>query len=236
MGPTRAELIARLEEAFGLEIPRRDALRIRTPADAIEYFLGRVPAVPVDACVETKAFLRLRRAIAEVIDAERDRVEATTLLSAALPPAGRRKAWVHVGARLGAKHWPRLVRPRWVVTPIAMACAATFLFVLPRLDAHGFAVAFAGALATALALAGLCTLATRHLCCEFPRSLLRVGDVAHLLLEHDEVDLEGLGPSWSRESVAVVVREVVQDTLGWDDFDQERPFRAELRLVRGGAA
>jgi hypothetical protein len=89
--------VMRVEEAFDIRIPDRDAEQIRTPRELIGYIKSQLPPSPVGrwGCGTQRAFYAIRRALGK-------RHELRP--SDELP----REAWAYIGTGLGYRRWSGL--------------------------------------------------------------------------------------------------------------------------------
>jgi len=112
MGLDAVELVMAWEEAFGIEIPDRDAAGMRTVREAIDWIGMRVNARPLGPCRTRRAFHRLRCALVEELGVPRAAVRPKTPLGDLLPSSGMpRERWERLGERLG-RGWS-LARVDW---------------------------------------------------------------------------------------------------------------------------
>jgi hypothetical protein len=108
MGLDAVELVMAYEEAFGIEIPDREASEMRTPRDVIEFVQARLPVLATADCMRQRAFYLLRRKAVEVLGVKRKDFQPDTLLTALLPRERRAEEWDAFRAAVGAKCWPAL--------------------------------------------------------------------------------------------------------------------------------
>jgi hypothetical protein len=79
MGLDSVELVIKVEETFGIQIPDEDAAGIQTVGQLHDYLVHRMqemglevePRPKSDVCLAATAFYRVRRAWLSVLDAER---------------------------------------------------------------------------------------------------------------------------------------------------------------------
>ena len=63
MGLDSVELLIRVEQEFGIDIPDRDAERLTTPRTVADYICTRIELAPTVACLTRSAFYRIRAAM-----------------------------------------------------------------------------------------------------------------------------------------------------------------------------
>ena len=115
MGLDTVELVTRIEETFGIDIPDETASRLATPDDVAEYILTRVEvsAEPLP-CLTQKAFHLLRRGFTRTLHVPPKAFTLDASLTDLLPDDWPDEAWERVGRDVGLKEWPSLFRPRWL--------------------------------------------------------------------------------------------------------------------------
>jgi hypothetical protein len=108
VGLDTVEFVLATEEAFQIAIPDSDAEKLLTPADVVDYVLARVGLGPESACLEQRAFYRLRHASMRLFRAERSAIEPGTRWESVLPTRDRRHNWRLLHQATGTPQWPRL--------------------------------------------------------------------------------------------------------------------------------
>lgn len=231
MGLDSVELVMRMEEEFGIDIPDQEAVRMQTPRDVIAYVCARLGVRDGPPCLTRRAFHRLRGALVAVVGVERRAVRPNTRLAEFFPREGRwrKEAWWELEARLGAARWPALVRPGWVflaVLALGLVAAAAVLF-----RGGGYA---GGALdwtvaATAFAAVGYAGRhATRHLRHDLPDEVATVAELSRYLasVSPPEEDPE----AWTRERVALTVRRVTLGFVAPEDYREDASFVRDMGI------
>lgn len=130
MGLDTVELVLAFEESFGLAIPNEDAEQLITPGDVIRYVERRLTPGS-GACLEQRAFYRLRQASMTVLGQPRDVLRPASRWRDLLPSDGRRRAWRDLGGEVALSTWPSMLP--WGLNPAGHAtmgdtarCLATF--------------------------------------------------------------------------------------------------------------
>jgi hypothetical protein len=77
MGLDLVEFTIAIEDAFGIFIPDADAQRLDTPGSLLEYLEGRLHRGSA-ACLEQRAFYRLRQAGMRVLNRPREAFRPST--------------------------------------------------------------------------------------------------------------------------------------------------------------
>jgi hypothetical protein len=108
VGLDSVEFVLATEEAFQIAIPDSDAEKLLTPGDVVDYVLARVGSAPDAACLEQRAFYRLRRASMRLFQAERSAINPGTRWEAVLPARDTRHNWRLLHQATGTPQWPRL--------------------------------------------------------------------------------------------------------------------------------
>ena len=119
MGLDGVEFVMALEESFQICIPDEAAAAIRTPRDVVNYLLERLGQGDEGACLEQRAFYRIRSSIMRIFSTPRAAIRPGTRWDAVLPSRGRRHNWRLLALATRAGAWPRL--PWWGALPAAVA-------------------------------------------------------------------------------------------------------------------
>lgn len=88
-----AEVVMELEETFGICIPDQDTEHIRTVGQLINYVTSKVGSVRTAACLTSRTFYQLRRALMAAMPMDRRNVHPASDLEALIPPRRRRAVW-----------------------------------------------------------------------------------------------------------------------------------------------
>jgi hypothetical protein len=108
VGLDSVEFVLATEEAFQIAIPDSDAEKLLTPGDVVDYVLARVGSAADAACLEQRAFYRLRRASMRLFQAERSVINPGARWEAVLPTRNTRHNWRLLHQATGTPQWPRL--------------------------------------------------------------------------------------------------------------------------------
>jgi acyl carrier protein len=114
MGLDSVELVIRIEDTFGIQIPDRDAWELTTPRKVTDYILTRVKETddPLP-CLSQKAFYLLRRQFTQQLLLPRRQFTLDATLIEILPEERRDEVWKTIGSSLRIKKWPALSRRAW---------------------------------------------------------------------------------------------------------------------------
>ena len=110
MGLDIVELLMRIEDDFGIEIPDRDAERLTTPREVADYVCSRVDLVSPTHCITAREFYRLRTSIHE-LGVVRSGIRPRSRFVDLSPESERAHSWAELGKRVAARQWPSLERP-----------------------------------------------------------------------------------------------------------------------------
>jgi hypothetical protein len=114
MGLDSVELIIRIEDTFGIQIPDRVAAGLTTPRRVTDFILTQVEESPAPlSCISQQAFYLLRREFTRHVSVSRRQFRVDSLLKEIVPEAGGDEVWQSIGSSLGVKRWPKRSRPAW---------------------------------------------------------------------------------------------------------------------------
>lgn len=93
MGLDSVELVLALEEEFGLDIPDRDAVKMVTVGDVFEWLRIRLSTADPRACLTQRVFYKLRRAMINNYNIDRNTIAPDTRLTDLLPLQVVEEGW-----------------------------------------------------------------------------------------------------------------------------------------------
>jgi acyl carrier protein len=228
MGMDGVEIVLRVEEAFDIRIEDAEAGSIRTPGQLIELIRSKITSVESSACLNHKAFNRVRRFILQRYNINRGAITPRTVLASIVTKKDRKQFLADLRTELQIYYKPPgLVAPRWfhLLYPAFVLLAGLCGGWWAYRDAHANAIAggFAGAalLALLVSLLGLKLLAT-----QFPETIATVGDLALWVKTYKPDLIHDLKKAWTKEQIADAVRGIVTDVLGC-----QKAYREEARFV-----
>lgn len=233
MGLEGVEILLATEEAFEIEIPDEAAEKMRTPRALIDYVAEQVEADRAAPCVSHRSFNVVRRSLVEVLGVPRKLIRRRTPLDDLVPAAARRDLWTNLGTRVGATEWPSLVRPHWLV--LALAVATTTLAIafggwLDGVWGSPFELTVLVALSSMIPLGFLFAWVTRPFRTCFPLGAERIEGLVRFVAAKNPHLVTSDPSGWTRERVAVVVRQIIIDQLSVADFDEDADFVEDLGI------
>jgi len=222
------------EEAFGIQIADDEAGKLRTPRMVIDLIQAKLGGTlrGDGTCLTQRGFYRLRRAFLPLATVPRQAVTPKARLADMIPQRGRKKLWREFQSAVDFATLPALNRPAWCHWALAGVTLGVFVFSLlwlcPALAS--FRDPSLIVLGAGFALAGFaCWLGfriTRPLRTEFP--LETFGDLTRCVVADSLLKIREPDRLWSREDVAVVVREIITQQLGVKEFSDDADFIRDL--------
>ena len=229
MGLDGVELIIRFEDAFGVAIPDRIASELTTPRRVTGYLLSQLKVGQQPACTSQQAFYRLREQLLPLTAVPRGEFRPGTKLTHVFPVDRRKQTWAMAKSQPGVTKLPDLVRPRWLVSLLALVTIVTAFLVFNQLRAvlgsRDFAILVSIVVAVAIAYGG--ALMTRSLKSQFSREYTNLGDLADYLAIHIPHTFK---KEWTREEVAETVRRIIVDQTGLHEFHEDSRFVQDMHL------
>lgn len=110
MGLDTVELVMRIEEEFGIDLPDEELQSIKTVGELYRLVLTKLETGESQRL--NRAFYRLRRAMIACLGVSRRIIRPSTKLAPLLPRATRIAAWRSI-AEVSELKLPRLRHPRW---------------------------------------------------------------------------------------------------------------------------
>jgi len=223
MGLEAVEIVIKTENRFGIEIGDAEATACANPGMLVDLVMEKLPQGESGACASRRGFHLLRSGLIEVAGSPREAIRPDSALALPRDPKDHSAFWSRLREAVGAKAWPELVRPRWMVFGIwtttllaAFAVAASLWGTV----AMPFAI-----LATVSATGWILARTTRRFRRRIPAAFATVRAL---------VPFAETAPSvrWSRGEVAREVREIVIETLGLKEgiYAEDADFIKELGL------
>jgi acyl carrier protein len=234
MGLDSVELVMAFEEAFGIEIPDPIAAELTTPRQVIDYVAARVGVAPRPACLSQRGFHVVRRALTDRFRHPRRQLRPATPLEQVIPTKGRRAVWHAIGADLGATRWPELVRPDWlswlVIGAVPIAFGATVFAAKQSSAEVPTLLAVVVGLVTAIAVGFGGAFATRPFRVAFGHGWDTAGGLAQYIAGYDSTLVATAPTEWTRERVAIVVRQVIAEETGVTEFTDDSHFVRDMGI------
>lgn len=213
MGMDSVEILMSVEEAFGIEIEDHEAEKIRPPADLIELVRAKIAVVQSPICLSHRAFNLLRRSLTRRLGIKRTVIAPNILLADLIRTPDRTDVLKGIAEDTGIGPLPELVRPGWMICSIfggSIACAIAFLQLL----SSSFAPPWVVSGATSILVGYPAVKMTRPFKTEFPKQIRSVGNLSRWIMAHKPGIANNTPVGWTREQVALRVRETVTDILG----------------------
>lgn len=94
MGLDAVELILAFEESFDIEISDRDAQKLETPRQVIDYICDQVPLSSADSiCLSQRTFHKIRADLIETSQVHRKKIRPDTKICDIFPKEHRKQQW-----------------------------------------------------------------------------------------------------------------------------------------------
>jgi acyl carrier protein len=205
------ELVIRVENTFGIELPENELEQIKTPRDLIELVCHRLDLSDGPQCQSQQAFYRLRKGLMEVLGVSRDQVRLETRLADLAPVDDCRPWWLRLRENIGARDWPELVRPKWVertiggMTVVILIVSILGLWKSKGLESLGSSVLLGVLIAAAAS--SLMYRCTRRFILSLPTKVTRISDLI-------PASLSAPGIIWTRDGVETNIKTIIVDHLG----------------------
>lgn len=223
MGLEAVEIVIAVEERFGIEISNAEAMACTTPGQLVDVVMRKLPQGAEGSCASRRGFHLLRSALVEVAGVPRTTIRPDSALALPRDPREHAAFWSRLHETVGARSWPDLVRPRWMVLAIwAATLLAVFAAAVPL---WGTEMATPAMLAGATVAGWLLVRITRRYRRRIPRAFATVRAL---------VPFAETAPSvrWTRQEASREVREIVVGILGLkeDRYDEGADFVEELGI------
>jgi acyl carrier protein len=221
MGLDAVEIVISVEERFGITISDEEATACVTPGQLVELVRAKVTAGPEGTCTSRQAFHRIRSALVESGALTRGEITPDTAIPIPLAPDDQKAFWESLRARIGAKTWPALWRPRWMRRSIGAATIAA------AVTSIAFVAPFHGALVPLPPLLMLWILlrATEPFMRCIPRRFATVRALVPFAESAPCIH-------WTRAEIAASVKEIICGQIGLreEDYREDLHFIHDLRL------
>lgn len=227
MGLDGVEIVMAVEERFGIEISNQEAERIITPRELIDLVLTKVIAADVATCLSRRAFYAIRRSIVQEMKCDRNAVRPDSSLESLIPRKDRGHHWALLQRRVAVRRWPQLCKSIRTICAAALLGAGVFYWFFLR-ELHP-TFRFPLAIGAAVVVVGS-IFSSRSLKVEFPVTVRTVGELAQFLVGQAPELFEPEGRKWARGEVAAVVREIVTEVIGCNNYTEDSRFVEDLGL------
>jgi acyl carrier protein len=214
MGLAGVELILEFEDVLGIKLDDREVTAMRTPRDVIEVIVSKLKTTDERICQTQRAFHIVRRALLDMFSLDRKAVTVDMPFRGLIPRRCDKETWERIREAVAARSWPQLVRPGWMSPSILAGCLAitgggvlaAVRLSTSRNDPIVGAVVFAWLFAILLFVITALRL-TRSFRVHIPSCFKSIRDLIPYVVTSDHI-------KWTREQVAILVRQVVMDQLG----------------------
>ena len=233
MGMDLVEIVVRVEDAFGIAISDAEATRITTTRELADFVATKVPLSDEPSCLSQQSFYFLRERFSRHLSFSRSSFYPNSWLEDFVPKENRRLVWATLQAETGANALPDLARPIWLFWTLATSTVFVFFYatlVIWNALNIGIANALFCGFAAAIGFGYISAVATRPTKQYFRRSYKRVGDVARFVVANKPHVFKRDERMWTRAQVLEVVREIVADYVGSQDFSNDAHFINDLHL------
>ena len=225
MGLDTVELVIRFEQAFGISIPDEDAAYLTTPRQVTYYVLSQLRLGEQSTCMTQQAFYLLRKEFVPVLGIRRSEFHPRANLDQLIPIHTRKEIWPTLRVRLGDHALLDLVRPTWLFLLLSFATIATGIAAFLTFGSNTFALLLG--LLTASAFGYGAAVLTRPLKLNFRGGYEQAGELAKHFALHSPHSFK---KEWTREEVAQLVRQIVIDETGVEDFTEDSRFVEDMHL------
>ena len=233
MGLDTVELVIRFEDAFGIAIPDAVAAELTTPRKVTDYVLTRLTVSDEASCLSQQAFYFLRGKLVQYLHLSRRELRPSTRLESVILIENRRLVWDSLKSQIGPAAIPNLARPMWLVSLLSLitlfAFISTVIHARNNLNVGTNFAFFFGLLVTLFVGFGGAVV-TRPFKRHFRRGYECAGDLAKYLIMSSPHSFKVEKKGWSREQVALVVREIIIDEIGTKDFTEDSHFIKDMHL------
>lgn len=223
------ELLIGVEDAFGIEIPDRDAAKLISVGQLYDYVRSRVGREGI--CPSRHVFYRLRGALECGSGVARGALRPDTPLETVLPSVSRLHSWADLATR-GELNLPRLRRPEWVfvagITIFATGMVATLLCsvgAFQLVPSHWTFILLTGG---ALLLLWLITV---PLAVSLPLHCQSLGDLTRIVSAMNSDELE-VSLGWGDSEIWQTVRVLISQQMGIpvEQVTAEKQFIRDLGM------
>ena len=227
------EIVVRTEDAFGITIPDADATRITTPRELADFVATRVPLSDEPSCLSQQAFYFLRERFQPHLSFSRQAFRPNTLLEKLVPKQNRQLVWAMLQTEVGAKALPDLARPIWLFRILAASTVFVFFYatiIIWNASNIGIVNSLFCGLVASIGFGYVSAVVTRPTKQHFRRSYRRVGEVVRFVVANKPYVFKRNDRLWTRVQVLEVVREIVADYVGSQEFSSDAHFINDLHL------
>lgn len=224
MGLDTVEIVLRVEETFGVDLPDDELGSVRTVGDLHELLLRKLDGGY--ACLSSRAFYRVRKALVDVLGVKRNSVRPSSELAVILDQRSRPNVWREIEQQSGLR-FPRLEHPGWFNWTAFLLCLSIYASVcaiMAPIFFHDFphpisgltAIAFPFSVALILIPLGMVLLRKATPFLGFVLPVATVGELARDVLAKNYPQLrqgDQKGENPDRNEIWLIVQDIFIDQL-----------------------
>jgi hypothetical protein len=225
MGLDTVELAIRFEQAFGITIPDEDAGYLTTPRQVTYYVLSQLRLATESRCMTQQAFYLVRKEFVPVLGIRRSEFHPRANLERLIPIHARKEIWTTLRVRLGDHALLDLVRPPWLFSLLSFATIAIGVATFVTFASNDFAFLLSALMSISFGYGA--AVLTRPLKRNFRSGYEQAGALAKHLALHSPHRFK---KEWTREEVAQLVRQIVIDQTGVENFTEDSRFVEDMHL------
>lgn len=225
MGLDIVEFVMEIEDRFNIRIQDRDAERLQTVGQLIDYLQELLHAVPMHPCPTQQAFHRVRRLFLRRQWGKREVIRPSTSLEALIPREGRQLHWDGLGADLGVETLPQMVLSHEVLVRVfASAWAAADVVLWTSWGPLSLQLAFLLAAVVFLTVTWLLVREAQPHAIEFNVRCSQVGQLTRLVAGSVPPPIVHGVTCWTRDHIAAALHVIVTSHFGITDYGEETRF------------
>jgi hypothetical protein len=220
MGLELVEILLEAEREFGVSLGDEEGGGLETAGELHARFVARLAERNAHPCLGAYVFYRLRRALVERLQLDRNEVYPARPLQELIPRRGRRAHWEAIGRSSGLD-LPPLRRPRWVkwlvLSGLLLACVGCVLDMLwgtfsgRCVEYVGYAILLCVFLPLLLLL--LPNMAGLLADC-FPGGCRTVGEAVGTIVSRNYGDPAIRARAWTEDAVWARLQQIIADVTG----------------------
>jgi hypothetical protein len=233
MGLDLVELVIRIEDTFEITIPDNVATQLTTPGKVIDFIFSQVETSNEFSCLSQQSFYFLRERFVPFLNLPRKDFRPKTQLESLFPIENRKLVWERLKTEIGDSVLPELARPVWLVLFLTLLTIVvsiySFIYLRWNYD-FGIGISSFSALLISITFGYVSGILTTPLKQHFRRNHKQVGDIAKYLILHKPQSFKKERKNWTREQIAVVVREIIIEETGVTEFTEDSDFINDMHL------
>jgi acyl carrier protein len=233
MGLDAVEIVMAIEEAFDIQIEDSEAELLLTPRDVIGLVLLKTSRSQNSDCLTQRAFNRLRAAFIKQAGVTRKRIKPKARIADFVSRNNRRQVVRRVLDEIQVSHDPQFVRPLWLIGVICIFSivigVGSALFVRHNDIPLNTPVILVPMIAVVFCWFGLQM--TKKFRYELDAPVATFGGMSRWVVAARPEFIAIEPGKWTREQIAIQVREIVVEQLGCEKaYDENARFIEDLGL------